>query len=88
MPNPRIWDLETPWLYQIQVELPNGDTMARPFGMRSFRMDTTHKPRGRLFLNSREIRLRGANTMGFEQQCVLKRDWNQLRDDILLAKIA
>ena len=25
--------------------------------------------------------------MGFEQQCVIKKDWGQLRDDILLAKI-
>ena len=40
-----------------------------------------------LSLNGRPIRLRGANTMGFEQQDVMKQDWDQLRDDILLAKI-
>lgn len=87
IPNPKIWDLETPWLYQIQVALPNGDTLTRQFGMRSFRMDTEHKPYGRLYLNNREIRLRGSNTMGFEQQDVIKGDFDQLRDDILLAKI-
>ncbi len=87
VPNPRVWNLETPWLYQVHIALPNGDTLARQFGMRSFHMDTQHKPYGRLFLNGREIRLRGANTMGFEQQDVLRKDFHQLRDDILLAKI-
>jgi hypothetical protein len=50
-------------------------------------MDTGREPRGRLFLNGKEIRLRGANTMGFEQQDVLRGDLDQLRDDLLLAKI-
>ena len=39
------------------------------------------------YLNGRKIRLRGANTMGFEQQDVLRRDFDRLIDDILLAKI-
>ncbi|MEN7974057.1 MAG: glycoside hydrolase family 2 TIM barrel-domain containing protein, partial [Verrucomicrobiota bacterium] len=43
--------------------------------------------KGRFYFNEREIRLRGANTMGHMQQCVMKKDWDQLRDDILLAKI-
>jgi hypothetical protein len=87
LPDARLWDLDTPWLYQIQVSLPNGDSQTRQFGMRSFRMDTENKPYGRFFLNGREIRLRGANTMGFEQQDVIQEDFDQLRDDILLAKI-
>ncbi len=87
IPQPRVWDLDTPWLYQVQVKLPNGDTLTRPFGMRSFQMDETQKPCGRYLLNGREIRLRGANTMGFEQQDVIKGDFDQLRDDILLAKL-
>lgn len=97
VPKPRLWDLDTPWLYQVQVKLANGDTMTRQFGMRSFRMvDATSPSRpntgngpvlGRYFLNNREIRLRGANTMGFEQQDVIKGDFDQLRDDILLAKL-
>lgn len=87
VPRPRIWDLDAPWLYQAQVALGNGDTMARQFGMRSFRMDETRKPHGRYLLNGREIRLRGANTMGFEQQDVMRGDFDQLRDDILLARL-
>ncbi len=87
VPSPRLWDLDTPWLYQVQVRLDNGDTMTRQFGMRSFRMDESEKPYGRYYLNGREIRLRGANTMGFEQQDVMRGDFDQLRDDILLAKL-
>lgn len=92
LPHARLWDLDRPWLYQLQVRLltPEGDvadTARRQFGMRSFRMDTDHKPRGRMFLNGREIRLRGANTMGFEQQDVMNGNGRQLIDDILLAKI-
>jgi len=87
VPKPRIWDLDTPWLYQLQVKLQNGDVQFRQFGMRSFRMDESKKPYGRYFLNGREIRLRGANTMGFEQQDVMRGDFARLRDDILLARL-
>jgi len=88
----RKWSNETPWLYQIQVKLYDAagkltDTRVRSFGMRSFMMDTLSVPKGRMYLNGESIRLRGANTMGFEQQSVMKKDWNRLRDDILLAKI-
>ena len=61
--------------------------MSRQFGMRSFRMDSENIPYGRMLLNGREIRLRGTNTMGFEQQDVMRGDFAQLRDDILLAKL-
>lgn len=91
IPNARKWELDTPWLYQLHVELlVDGrviDTKSRHFGMRSFAMDITNSPKGALYLNGRQIRLRGANTMGHEQQCVAKEDWDQLRDDILLAKL-
>lgn len=92
LPNPRIWDLDTPWLYQVQVKVLDKeghllDVATRQFGMRSFRMEEQEEPKGRFYLNGRQIRLRGANTMGFEQQCVMKKDWDRLRDDILLAKI-
>jgi len=91
IPRPRRWDLNNPWLYQIQVRLLDDsgrvvDNAKRQFGMRSFRQDTARIPRGRMFLNGREIRLRGANTMGFEQQDVFRKDFKQLVDDILLAK--
>lgn len=92
MKNFRYWDNETPWLYQLQVKVYNKDnrlldSQFRQFGMRSFTMDTLSVPKGNMFLNGKPIRLRGANTMGHEQQCVMRGDWDQLRDDILLAKL-
>lgn len=92
VPSPRLWDTESPWLYQIQISLKNGagdviDMCARHFGMRSFEMKSHNGVEGMFFLNGKPIRLRGANTMGFEQQSVMKRDFDRLRDDILLAKI-
>jgi hypothetical protein len=92
IPDPKIWELNTPWLYQIQVKLLDKsgkviDAQKRQFGMRSFRQENTKIPRGMMFLNGKEIRLRGSNTMGFEQQDVFKKDFDQLIDDILLAKI-
>jgi hypothetical protein len=92
IPNPRVWEQDTPWLYQLQVRLLDEhdqtlDIATRQFGMRSFHMDEEHEPKGRFYLNGQEIRLRGANTMGHMQQCVIKKDWDQLRDDILLMKI-
>ena len=91
IPDPVIWDLTTPYLYQLQLELILGgeciDTARSTFGMRSFTQDIESKPRGMFYLNGRKIRLRGANTMGFEQQDVLRGDFDQLIDDILLAKL-
>lgn len=86
----KVWDLETPFLYQLQVAVTcDGklcDTGKISFGMRSFVQDNESHPKGRYYLNGRSIRLRGANTMGFEQQDVMREDFNQLIDDILLAK--
>jgi hypothetical protein len=91
MENARKWEPENPWLYQLQVKLKqNGNTVdiqKKHFGMRSFIMDTKSDTKGMPYLNGNPLRLRGANTMGHEQQCVMKKDWEQLRDDILLAKI-
>ena len=92
IPEVRWWDLNTPWLYQIQVRLLDDagrvvDQAKRQFGMRTLRQDVDAIPRGRLLLNNKQIRLRGANTMGFEQQDVFQKDFPQLVDDILLAKI-
>jgi len=90
--DPKIWNNEHPWLYQFQLSLFNEnkltDIEAQQFGMRSFTMDTINKPKGQLYLNGEKIKLRGANTMGFLQQDVFKKDWEQLKEDILLAKIA
>ena len=90
--NFRLWEPENPWLYQLQVKVYDSkrnltDTNVQQFGMRSFSMDTVSIPKGNMYLNGKMIRLRGANTMGFEQQDVFRKDWDQLRDDILLAKL-
>lgn len=88
----RLWDLETPWLYQAQIQLVDAnsqllDTMKRQFGMRGFVQDENSTPKGKFRLNGREIRLRGANTMGNLDLCVFRGDVAQLHDDILLAKL-
>ncbi|MEN9883069.1 MAG: hypothetical protein RLZZ420_286 [Bacteroidota bacterium] len=88
----RWWHPDHPWLYNLHVGLNVGDkkqqdAQAVHFGMRSFQMDTITKPKGRMYLNGKAIRLRGANSMGFEQQDVIKKDWNQLVEDILLARL-
>lgn len=88
----RWWTQKAPYLYEIQAELRDRDgrvlhRASQSFGMRSFYMDTKEIPRGNFYLNGEKIRLRGANTMGHEQQCVMKGDMEQLTEDILLAKI-
>jgi len=88
----KLWDLETPWLYQAQVRVLDGDGIlldatSRQFGMRRFEQDETSTPKGKFRLNGREIRLRGANTMGNLDLCVFRGDLEQLHDDILLAKL-
>ena len=88
----RDWEPDAPWLYELHAELRSADgklldAASRHFGVRSFKLDEESTPKGRLYLNGREIRLRGANTMGHEQQCVMRGDFGQLAEDILLAKV-
>lgn len=87
LPEFRTWSPEQPWLYQLQVQVGD-DVQAIDFGMREFRMETDSEPKGRLFLNDQPIRLRGVNTMGHEQQCVMANDQKQLIDDLLIYKMA
>ena len=92
IPRPRTWTPETPWLYELQVELldPAGkvlDRARRTFGLRTFTIDEHSQPKGRLLLNGQEIRLRGANTMGYEQQAVMSGDLARLEEDMLLARV-
>lgn len=92
LPKGRRWNPDTPWLYQVQVRLRDDagnlvDTARRQFGLRSFRIDETTSPKGRIFLNDEPIRLRGANTMGFEQLDVMRKQPGRLRDDLLLARL-
>lgn len=92
IPNPRQWTPDTPYLYQVQVGMIiNGQvvsTMKRQFGIRSFIQDTQGSTKGMFYLNGHPIRLHGANTMGFEQQCVMNGEFERLLDDMLLAKLA
>jgi hypothetical protein len=92
MPRARRWHPDHPWLYRATVTVFNEkgqavDRLARHFGMRTFRIDERGDPKGRLFLNSEPIRLRGANTMGHEQVAVMQGNLGQLHDDILLTKL-
>lgn len=91
IPEPKVWSLEEPYLYTVVVELiVNGEVTSvksRHFGVRSFTQDLNSNPKGKFYLNGKEIKLFGANTMGFEQQDVIRGNFEQLIDDILLAKI-
>lgn len=91
MPNARLWQLDAPYLYEAQITLIEGenelDCRKVGFGMRSFEQDNESEKKGAFYLNGKRIKLRGANTMGFEQQDVLRGDFEQLIDDILLAKL-
>ena len=85
--------MNTPWLYQVQIRLLNEqkvclDTTKSQFGMREFYQDENSSPKGKYYLNGRVLKLRGINSMGFEQQCVFKKDWEQLFTDLILAKIS
>ena len=87
----RLWSPDTPYLYEIVVELYSDgnlvDVYSTHFGNRSFVQDTESDTKGAFYLNGEKIKLRGANTMGFEQQDVLRGDYEQLIDDLLLAKL-
>ncbi len=87
----RLWEPETPWLYRVGAVLAKEGReisgKAQNFGLKSFVSDETSEPKGRLYLNGRPIMLRGANEMGHLQQCVMDGDFEQLIDDILIAKL-
>ncbi|MFW5980744.1 MAG: glycosyl hydrolase 2 galactose-binding domain-containing protein [Halanaerobiaceae bacterium] len=89
----RLWCPENPWLYKVRVDVLKDkeliDQKDEQFGMRKFTMDEDdQEEKGELFLNNKPLRLRGANTMGHLQRCVMEDDYEQLIDDILIAKIA
>ncbi|UJF35603.1 glycoside hydrolase family 2 protein [Paenibacillus hexagrammi] len=87
-----LWEPDSPLLYVARIEMMNGeecvDSRDRTFGMRKFHMDEQDQPKGTLYLNNRPVILRGANEMGHLQQCVMNNDFDQLIDDILIAKVA
>ena len=87
----RLWTPDEPYLYELVTELyycgELCDRVSTHFGNRSFTQDTESSPKGAFYLNGEKIKLRGANTMGFEQQDVLRGDFEQLICDLLLAKL-
>ena len=90
MSDVRVWEPDSPYLYEAQITLSAGgavcDVQTSAFGMRSFEQDTESVPRGMFYLNGKSIRLRGANTMGYEQQDVLQGNFDSLLYDMLMAK--
>ena len=89
--NKKLWSPDAPYLYNIKVELIVDGVVksvkSETFGVRDFTQDLNSAPKGKFYLNGEEIKLYGANTMGFEQWDVLRGDFEQLIDDILLAKV-
>ncbi len=49
------WDIDTPHLYTLRLQLPSGDCVAQSFGIRETRFDAEQG----FFLNGRPIKLRG-----------------------------
>lgn len=92
--NIHLWEPDHPYLYNarvyIKVEGKIEDVADQHFGMRSFEMDEEGDEKGlkgTLKLNDKKVVLRGINTMGHEQQCVQKEDYEQLLEDLLIAKM-
>lgn len=87
----RLWSHETPYLYGLTARiLKDGKEVTcnfRHFGMRKFVSDETSQPKGKFYFNNKPFVLRGANEMGHLQQCVMNGDFEQLIDDILIAKL-
>ena len=93
IPNYKLWTQQTPYLYAITVTLydENGnkiDEKQTHFGMRKFHMDENSTPKGAFYFNNERIILRGTNEMGHLPLCVMRGDYEQLIDDILIAKVA
>ena len=89
----RLWTPDTPYLYALTAKLTSNSgrtkasSLKEHFGMRKFISDETSEPKGKFYFNNEPILMRGANEMGHLPQCVLKEDFDQLIDDILIAKM-
>ncbi len=88
----KLWEPDSPYLSGASAKLSadgkETDCVSTVFGMRSFTQGDADGKHGMFFLNGRSVRLRGANTMGFEQQDVMRGDGDQLLYDMLMAKAA
>ncbi|MCL2572802.1 MAG: hypothetical protein FWE11_10415 [Defluviitaleaceae bacterium] len=91
LPSYRLWEPSTPYLYGIICTISkDSKTLSQSsnhFGMRKFISDETTTPKGKFYLNNKPIILRGANEMGHLQQCVMTDNFDQLVEDILIAKL-
>lgn len=92
IPEARLWEPNTPWLYQVQIRLLDEkkvilDAQKRQFGMRLVHFDTNCSPKGMFYLNGKKIRFRGVNSQGREQRKVFLGDLDGLFEDYLLAKV-
>lgn len=87
----KLWELESPYLYGAVVELTKEDNVVSKdigtFGMKKLISDESTLPKGKFYFNNRPFVLRGANEMGHLQQSVMNDDYEQLIDDILIAKL-
>lgn len=89
----RLWTNDEPYLYSIKTELVHKENRTMPsvmkehFGMRKFVSDENSTPKGKFYFNNEPILMRGANEMGHLPQCILNDDYEQLIDDILIAKL-
>lgn len=93
IPNFKLWTQKEPYLYQITVTLTDKegnviDQKQTHFGMRKFHMDENSTPKGKFYLNNQRIVLRGTNEMGHLPRCVMENNYEQLIDDIMIAKVA
>jgi len=55
--NPKLWSIEEPTLYTMEVQLPNGDKVVEKFGYRWFEF----KENGPFYLNGERLLLRGTH---------------------------
>lgn len=89
--NYRIWESKTPWLYGAKAILSHGGKVVsaaiQTVGFKEFISDETSEPKGKFYMNGKPAVLRGANEMGHLQQCVMDGNFDQLVDDILIAKM-
>ena len=81
----KLWEVNSPYLYLCRL-YAGTDSIEKTFGMRKFHMDEQSEIKGSLFLNNKPKMLRGANEMGHLQLCVMRNDYDQLIEDILIAK--
>jgi len=88
----RLWEPKSPYLYTLRCTLKINeeviDVMDKTFGMRKFHVDERGKVKGAFYLNNKRIFLRGANEMGHLQQCLMRGDYEQLFEDVLIMKLA